>query len=80
MIKKSEKGFKELAELIQKGMETKETLTLEISKGLRCIGSVAIKEEVCKVLDIKPWDAPFDLTASHNLETWECKVVIEYDD
>ena len=33
MIKKSEKGFKELAELIQKGMETKETLTLEISKG-----------------------------------------------
>lgn len=66
MIKKSKDCFKLIAEEIQKTIDSKENICLEISKGLWGLGSIAIRNKVCEEMNIKPWNAPFTITICIN--------------
>jgi len=68
-IKKSEDGYKKIAEEVKKALEhnasvdnsedkIKQTI-LKISKGLLFTGAISIRDNFCKYLGIKPYDAPF---------------------
>jgi len=74
MIKKSKNYPQEIAEKIQSALEynkenpqsPNKTLEIEISKGLYNCGSIAIRNNVCNELGIKPWDAPFTTKIKDN--------------
>lgn len=69
MIKKSKDCFKLIAAEIQKTLDSKENICLEISKGLWGLGSIAIRNKVCEEMNInKPWNAPFTIKICINGE------------
>lgn len=75
-IKKSEDGYKKIAEEVRKALEHNKNLSegqepikqtiLKISRGLLFTGDMSIRDNFCKYLDIKPWDAPFTTNTDWN--------------
>lgn len=76
MIKKTKDYPKQIAYSIQKALDYNKTVKkpntpikitqFEISRGLYNCGSIAIRDKVCEVLGIKPWDAPFTIDVQDN--------------
>lgn len=86
MIKKTKDYPKQIAESIQKALEYNKAVkepntpiritSLEITRGLYNCGSIAIRDKVCEVLGIKPWDAPFTIDVQDN--DFYCQLLIRY--
>lgn len=86
MIKKTKDYPKQIAEKIQKALEynkaVKEPYTpikitqIEISRGLYNCGSIEIRNKVCEVLGVKPWDATFTIDVQDNDFYWQ--LLIKY--
>lgn len=84
MIKKTKDYPKQIADKIKSALEyNKENpqspikLTqIEISRGLCNCGSIAIRDKVCEVLGVKPWDAPFTIDVQDNDFYWQ--LLIKY--
>lgn len=84
MIKKTKDYPKLIADKIREALEYNEDLdknpkegytpiqmtSIEISKGLYNLGSIEIRDNVCKELGIKPWDAPFWTKVHDNCDYW----------
>lgn len=76
MIKKTKDYPKQIADKIKSALDYNKTVKepytpikitqIEISRGLYNCGSIAIRDKVCEVLGIKPWDAPFIIDAKDN--------------
>lgn len=81
MIKKSDNGFKELASIINKAIESdSKTIVVDISKGLWGIGSIAVKNSICNEMGIdKPWRAPFSCDISTNDDEYKLTIKIKKD-
>ena len=88
-IKKSEKGYKKIAEEISKVLEHNKNLEegqepikqtiLKISKGLLFTGVISIRDNFCKYLGIKPWDAPFSTDTDWDKDKGKnCWLIITY--
>lgn len=87
MIKKTKDYPKQIAEKIQKALDYNKTVKepntpikitqIEISRGLYNCGSIEIRNKVCEVLDIKPWDAPFTIDVQDNDFYWH--LLIKYE-
>ena len=52
------------------------TNVLEITKGMFGKGSTAIKNKVCDMMEIKPWNAPFTMVVQAENDIF--KIKIEY--
>lgn len=89
IIKKSEDGYKKIAEEISKVLEHNKNLeegqtptdrtVLKITKGLLFTGSISIRDNVCRFLKIKPWDAPFTIDIDWDKENnSDFKLIITY--
>lgn len=86
MIKKTKDYPQKIAEKIQKALDYNKTVQapytlakmtqIEISRGLYNCGSIAIRDKVCEVLKIKPWDAPFIIDVHDN--DFYCYLLITY--
>ena len=86
MIKKTKDYPKQIAENIQKALDYNKTVKepytpikitqIEISRGLYNCGSIAIRDKVCEVLGVKPWDAPFTIDVQDNDFYWQ--LLIKY--
>ena len=86
MIKKTKDYPKQIAEKIQSALDYNKTVKepntpikitqIEITRGLYNCGSIAIRNKVCEVLGIKPWDAPFTIDVHDNDEY--CQLLIKY--
>ncbi len=86
MIKKTKDYPKQIAEKIQKALDYNKTVKepytpikitqIEISRGLYNCGSIEIRNKVCEVLGVKPWDAPFTINVQDNDFYWQ--LLIKY--
>lgn len=87
MIRKSEDGYKKIAEEISKvlehnknlkeGQKPIKTTVLKISRGLLFSGTIAIRDNFCRFLNIKPWDAPFTTDTKWDGDN-DCQLIITY--
>lgn len=81
MIKKTKDYPKQIAENIQEALDYNKTVKepytpikitqIEISRGLYNCGSIEIRNKVCEVLGVKPWDAPFTIDVQDNDFYWQ---------
>ena len=86
MIKKTKDYPKQIAEKIQKALDYNKTVKepytpikitqIEITRGLYNCGSIEIRNKVCEVLGVKPWDAPFTIDVKDNDSYWQ--LLIKY--
>lgn len=78
MIKRSKEGFRELANQINEAINSNsKRFVIPISKGLWGIGSIAIKNNVCDEMNVKPWDALFSCDVNLNNGKYELIVTIK---
>lgn len=78
MIKKSKEGFKEIANQINEAISSNlKTIVIPISKGLWGIGSIAIRDNVCGEMNIKPWESPFSCDINENYGKYELTITIK---
>jgi hypothetical protein len=78
MIKKSKEGFKEIANQINEAISSNsKTIVIPISKGLWGIGSIAIRDNVCGEMNIKPWDSKFSCNVNENNGRYELIITIK---
>jgi hypothetical protein len=78
MIKKSKEGFKEIANQINEAINSNsKTIVIPISKGLWGIGSIAIRNNVCDEMNIKPWDSKFSCDINENNGKYKLIITIK---